>query len=58
LKPCPCSEGVIVGDLKNKESIPKIVCSYCEEVYCFQWFLCWDGWEGNYWYQWKIQLSP
>ena len=38
-------------------SPPSIDCDYCSEVFTFGWFLCWDPWEGNYWYGWKRRMS-
>ena len=59
---CPCGEGQIEGKLRaafgaTEEKPPLIVCSYCSNVYSFNWRLNWDGWEGLYWYGWKMEFK-
>ncbi len=56
MKDCPCGAGKITGDYYDKEEEPKIGCDYCEEIYKMKLFLCWDMFEGTYWYQWKAIL--
>lgn len=59
---CPCGEGQIEGKLRaafgaTEEKPPLILCPYCSDVYAFNWRLNWDGWEGLYWYGWKMELK-
>lgn len=61
VRTCWCGSGVITGHLNGDHASegdpPSIDCDYCSEVFTLGWFLCWDPWEGTYWYAWKRRMS-
>ena len=58
---CPCGRGCIRGRLKGldiEDKTPMLDCAACTETHYLKLVMCWDEYEGNYWYEWRLVELP